>query len=107
MEKSRASKLAANDNAQLQKMRDHNHGFVTVVEPRPAQKSISSTVASSVSGVAGETKAERREQARQESQLRQFAGDLDELAEPAALETATSDDGQSGTDDEFSAEGLL
>lgn len=103
VEKSRAAELAANDTAQLQKMRDHNAGFVTVVEPRPAQRTIASAVASSVSGLAGAAKAERREQARQENNLRQFEGDPNELSAPA---NKTGDDAQSGTD-QFSAEGLL
>ncbi len=36
VEKDRAVELAANDTAQIQSMRDHNAGFVTVTASRPA-----------------------------------------------------------------------
>lgn len=100
VEKSRAVELAAGTTAELEAMRTHNTGFVTVVEPRPAQKILSSPIASTVAGMAGATKAERTQATRRTKELQNFAGDISDLAgQPESV------DGPSGTD--FAAEGLL
>jgi hypothetical protein len=64
--KSRATELAAGGRAELEMMRAHNAGFVTVVEPQRATKTISSTVAGALSAVAGEKQQTKKQQQRRD-----------------------------------------
>ena len=63
--KTRATELAASEVAELQAMRDHNNGFVTVAAPgERAANMISSPVASALAGVRGEKVATQQQQQR-------------------------------------------
>jgi hypothetical protein len=68
--KARATELAADENAQLAQMRDHNAGFVTVAEPRAQAKTISSPVAGALRAVAGEKKETKKQQQRRDDDER-------------------------------------
>ena len=63
--KTRATDLATGTVAELAAMREHNAGFVTVVEPRSQAKTISSPVAGAVRSVMSEKKqTEKKQQSR-------------------------------------------
>ena len=60
--KARATELASDEQASLTTMREHNAGFVTVVEPRTQAKTISSPVAGALRAVAGEKQQTKQQQ---------------------------------------------
>jgi hypothetical protein len=101
--KARATELAAGENAQLQAMRDHNNGFVTVTAPVASggrAPALSSTVASTLAINASEQREELKAKAKRAEELKQFDGGMDDLA--------SMDDNQSAPPaDDFSAEALL
>ena len=110
--KARANELGADEQAQLESMRLHNTGFEAVVAPNTGgSRPVTTPVANTIAEKFTNARSERRETARQEQALKNFAGDISDMADLAAesLDSGsvadTFDDGQSGTD--FAAEGLL
>ena len=102
--KDRAANLAAGNREELQAMRDHNSGFVTVYADKSEignrKSEISSPVAGTIGALTEETKATRRDAARRAKELERFEGSVDDLVSPAA-------EAQPETKDDFSPEGLL
>jgi len=63
--KARATELASDERAQLQAMRDHNNGFVTVTTPlNGGRETVTSPVAAHIRAVAGEKAATHKQQQR-------------------------------------------
>ena len=103
--KARANELGADEQAQLESMRLHNTGFEAVVAPNTGgSRPVTTPVANTIAEKFTNARSERRETARREQALKEFKGDINDLADAPVLESF--DGGQSGTDD-FAAEGLL
>ena len=99
----RARDLATDEVAELDAMRRHNGGFVTVTEPALAQGGrAAGPVAANLAGRLATARSERRAAERKERNLAKFQDDAEELAVPPVPPPASPE-----TDDDFAAEGLL
>ena len=95
-----AAELAAPQRAELDAMREHNSRFITVTDAPTATGTITgSAVGETLRTIAADQKTEKRDTARREKNLRNFKGDVTELAEDETPATTVEDD--------FSSEALL
>lgn len=111
--KARASELGADEVAQLESMRLHNAGFEAVVAPNTGgSRPLTTPVANTIAEKFTNARSERRETARQEQALKNFAGDINDMADLAESTAPDSFDGGSdggsvADTTDFAAEGLL